>query len=114
MGYSHREYLMPTVPGKKVYGCNKCKTHLARQEDIASKNFNGQHGRAFLFHSVVNVTKGPNEDRDMTTGRHTVCDISCAKCEQVVGWRYEYAYEEGQKYKEGKFILEKALLTDVA
>jgi hypothetical protein len=26
----------------------------------------------------------------------------------VLGWKYETAYEESQKYKEGKYILEKA------
>jgi hypothetical protein len=26
------------------------------------------------------------------------------------GWKYEMAYEESQKYKEGKFIVEKAMV----
>jgi hypothetical protein len=26
----------------------------------------------------------------------------------VLGWKYEKAFEESQKYKEGKYILEKA------
>jgi hypothetical protein len=25
----------------------------------------------------------------------------------VIGWKYEVAFEESQKYKEGKFIIEK-------
>lgn len=68
----------------------------------------------------------------MTTGLHTVTDISCVKwyaqsaffwrilslkfirhlCRhsgEVLGWRYVKAYETSQKYKEGKYILEKAL-----
>lgn len=93
------------------------------------------------LHSV-NVTKGPPEDRQLTTGRHTVRDIFCLDCEQLVGWFYvgcpdvmvpgvcqsfqshrwliswwnlppqsnpqDAAVEESQKYKVGKFILEKS------
>lgn len=85
----------------------------------------------------------------LTTGLHTVADISCVDCGDVLGWKYvctyassfflrlyssemielavaykggsasivgtwiyvilkEEAYEESQKYKVGKFILEKA------
>lgn len=36
----------------------------------------------------VNVTEGPAEDRPMTTGLHTVRDISCSKCGEVLGWKY--------------------------
>ncbi|KAH6555121.1 hypothetical protein KP509_1Z280500 [Ceratopteris richardii] len=43
----------------------------------------------------------------MTTGMHIVADIYCTQCNQNVGWRYEKAFDESQKYKEGKFILER-------
>lgn len=36
----------------------------------------------------VNVSVGPQEDRLMTTGRHTVADIYCNCCQQIVGWKY--------------------------
>lgn len=49
----------------------------------------------------------------MTTGRHLVRDISCRQCNTCVGWKYDKAYEEDQTYKEGKYILEYELLTDV-
>ncbi|CAG8799339.1 9207_t:CDS:2, partial [Gigaspora rosea] len=75
--------------------------------------FQGQHGRAYLFDTVVNVEEGPSEDRHMTTGLHTVKDIYCSRCRSVLGWKYERAYEQSQRYKEGKYILEKQLLTDV-
>jgi hypothetical protein len=41
-----------------------------------------------------------------------VRDISCKLCEERLGWIYEYAVEESQKYKEGKVILEKALIDE--
>ncbi|RVW14818.1 Protein yippee-like [Vitis vinifera] len=56
----------------------------------------------------MNVNVGPKEDRHLMTGLHTVADVFCCDCCQVLGWKYERAYEESQKYKEGKFILEKS------
>jgi len=44
------------------------------------------------------------------TGMHTVNDIYCSCCQRLLGWRYEKAYEEDQKYKEGKYILEKNMM----
>lgn len=50
----------------------------------------------------------------MTTGRHIVRDIMCRVCDDVVGWKYDKAYEPTEKYKEGKFILEAELLCTVS
>lgn len=55
----------------------------------------------------MNIVVGALEDRRLRTGLHTVGDISCADCHEVLGWKYERAYEASQKYKEGKFIFEK-------
>ena len=35
-------------------------------------------------------------------------EVYCGDCREVLGWKYERAYEASQKYKEGKFILEKS------
>jgi len=107
MGKVFKTYLA----GHNIYKCSKCNAHLAKQDDIVSKSFQGRHGRAYLFNTVVNVTTGPKEDRILITGLHTVADIYCNECESVLGWKYEQAYEESQKYKEGKFIIEKAKMT---
>ena len=56
------------------------------------------------------MTIGVKEDRQLTTGLHTVADIFCYNCGEALGWKYEKAYEESQKYKEGKYILERALV----
>lgn len=40
-------------------------------------------------------------------------DIQCRQCKDVVGWKYDRAYESSEKYKEGKFILEAELLCKV-
>ncbi|GKV06012.1 hypothetical protein SLEP1_g17950 [Rubroshorea leprosula] len=90
-----------------VYSCKHCHTHLAVLDDIISKSFLCRHGKAYLFDKVVNITLGEKEDRMMMTGVHTVVDIFCVGCGSIVGWKYEAAHEKGQKYKEGKFILER-------
>lgn len=77
------------------------------------QNFRGQHGKAYLFNAVVNIETAPANERNMTTGRHIVRDITCKQCKETVGWKYDKAYEASEKYKEGKFILEAELLATV-
>ena len=52
------------------------------------------------------------QERVMLTGRHIVRDVSCKNCDTKLGWIYEFATEENQRYKEGKVILERALVTE--
>jgi hypothetical protein len=103
MGKIYQKYL----EGSRIYSCSTCRTHLSLQDDIISKNFHGRHGKAYLFNRAVNISLGPNEERSLITGLHVVCDIYCNSCQTILGWKYEEAYEESQKYKVGKFILEK-------
>ncbi len=63
---------------------------------------------------VVNVDTLEPSERNMTTGRHIVRDITCRSCGETVGWKYDKAYEATEKYKEGKFILEGELLCMVS
>ena len=104
MGRLFKQYLN----GHKIYSCSNCRCHTSDHDEIISKAFQGRHGRAYLFSNVVNITLGPKEDRLLITGLHTVSDIYCSCCQQVLGWKYLQAFEESQKYKEGKFIIEKA------
>lgn len=109
MGLTYNIYLNSS----RIYGCKNCKTHLSNHDDILSRNFRGQHGKAYLFDTVVNVTESDPNERNMTTGRHIVRDIHCTQCKETVGWKYDKAYEASEKYKEGKFILEAELLCTV-
>ena len=87
-----------------------CRTHTSFHDDVISKAFQGRHGRAYLFNDVANITLGGKEDRLLMTGLHTVRDVFCASCSSLLGWKYDFAYEQSQKYKEGKFIVEKAMV----
>ncbi|KAJ2778811.1 hypothetical protein H4R18_004383 [Coemansia javaensis] len=110
MGYMHQVFL----GGKGVFACRECRTHVALRAQIESRQYTGQCGRAILFADVVNVRAGKEEERSMTTGVHIVRDIFCMKCNKYVGWTYIKAYEPDQKFKEGKFILERELIYDAA
>jgi len=106
MGKFYQTYLN----GTHIWICNNCNVHLTNNEEIISRSFHGRHGKAYLFNSVVNIRVGPFENRQLLTGLHRVADIYCNNCGTTLGWTYEEAYEESQKYKEGKFIIEKPLM----
>jgi len=55
----------------------------------------------------VNVDVHEQEDRVLLTGMHTIADITCQGCCARLGWTYIKAYHHSQKYKEGKFIIER-------
>ena len=95
-----------------VYSCTVCLTHVATHDQLVSKSFQGRHGRAFLFGAAANVMLGPTEERELMTGLHSVADIFCSHCNSRLGWKYLEAFEHSQKYKEGKFIVEKAKVAD--
>ncbi|GMY09037.1 protein yippee-like At4g27745 [Fagus crenata] len=95
----------------RLYSCYRCRNNVSRHDDIISKGFQSGNGRAFLFSHAMNIVVGPKEDRHLITGLHTVADVYCSDCGELLGWKYERAFEESQKYKEGKFILENGIQT---
>ncbi|KAI9141032.1 Yippee/Mis18 [Paraphysoderma sedebokerense] len=95
----------------RFYTCTTCHTHLGLHDDVVSKCFQGRTGRAYLFKHVENVCLGQKEQRLLMTGLHTVADVSCAICHTIVGWKYVYAYEDSQKYKENKYIIERSKIS---
>ncbi|CAM8931635.1 unnamed protein product [Rhodiola kirilowii] len=72
----------------KVYACKHCQTHLALAKDLISEAFWCSHGIAYLVENVDNVWTGEPETRKMTSGYHTVVDIFCVGCGDLMGWRY--------------------------
>lgn len=106
--------------------CARCATDLCPTSQIISKGFTGRHGRAYLVSaspvtdmipcnyqsryakraSLPNTRTHKAVPRQLVTGAHTVSDVSCAFCGSVIGWKYDSAEEETQRYKVGKYILE--------
>ncbi|KAI6002849.1 yippee-domain-containing protein [Pisolithus albus] len=87
--------------------CATCSAVLALQDELISKSFSGRDGRGYLLHSAVNVRLGEKEDRPLLTGVHTVADVFCVGCNDRIGWYYHRAADQAQKYKEGKYLLER-------
>lgn len=90
----------------RTYSCIHCRAHLANHDELISKLFQGNHGRAYLFNKVVNIGCKQAVQRELLTGLHAVADIYCDNCETTLGWKYEQAFVPSQKYKEGKYIIE--------
>ena len=97
--------------------CAQCSSDLCLTSQVISKGFTGRHGRAYLvsgssISGSQSATYLPNTQtaqpvkRQLVTGQHTVSDVSCTFCGLVIGWKYDAAEEESQRYKVGKFILE--------
>ncbi|XP_015792151.1 protein yippee-like 5 [Tetranychus urticae] len=108
MGRIHLEHM----GGERLFSCASCDTVLTNKKELASTRFTGATGRAYLFKKAVNLTYSEVQDRQMLTGRHKVRDVSCKNCDNKLGWIYEFATEEGQRYKEGQVILERALVIE--
>ncbi|KAF4598052.1 Protein yippee-like [Pleurotus pulmonarius] len=93
-----------------TFSCSKCAATIALQDELISKSFSGRDGRGYLMHSAVNVRLGRKEDRQLLTGVHTVADVFCLGCDDRIGWYYHKASDYSQKYKEGKYLLERERL----
>ncbi|KEH31011.1 yippee family zinc-binding protein, putative [Medicago truncatula] len=72
----------------RAYRCTFCRTPFALADHVLSRSFSCSRGRAYLFSKVVNVTLGTQVERLMMSGLHTVEDIFCCCCGQIVGWKY--------------------------
>ncbi|KAF8621896.1 hypothetical protein AX15_007425 [Amanita polypyramis BW_CC] len=99
-----------TYEGHPVFSCAKCAAVISLQDELISKAFSGRDGRGYLMHSATNVRLGRKEDRALLTGVHTVADVFCLGCNDRLGWFYHKAADYSQKYKEGKYLLEKERL----
>lgn len=104
--------------------CARCSVDICLTSQIISKGFTGRHGRAYLVSpaslqslnttvmqdssgaSLPNTRTDTPSQRQLVTGVHTVCDVRCLFCNSMLGWKYEGAEEDSQRYKVGKYILE--------
>lgn len=56
---------------------------------------------------------GLSEARRLATGMHTVANIICRPCGRVIGWKYLDTAQERQRYKVGKYLLERERVVKV-
>ncbi|KAJ7899053.1 yippee-domain-containing protein [Mycena leptocephala] len=113
-----RNQVIQAYPDHPTYNCSKCSAVIALQDEAITKLFQGRDGRglqvplvhASLMHSAVNLKLGNREDRSLITGVHIVADVFCMGCNERIGWFYHKASDFSQKYKEGKYLLEREKL----
>jgi len=91
-----------------VWVCNTCNTHLAYDKWILSTDYHSSTGPAILFASAVNTTKGLPKRSHLRSGVYVICDLHCIGCDQRLGWHYNEAAADDQKYKEERVVLERA------
>jgi len=99
------------IETSEIYVCGYCGVHLSCKADRISKDFWAGTGRAYLYDKVHNTRIGEPQERMLRTGLHCVRDLFCLNCASKLGWKYDWALEYNQKYKEGKFILERNLIS---
>ncbi|KAK0194979.1 yippee zinc-binding/DNA-binding /Mis18, centromere assembly-domain-containing protein [Armillaria mellea] len=110
MNSDTKTQVIQTYDGYPSYSCAKCSAVIALQDELISKAFSGRDGRGYLMYSATNVKLGKKEDRPLLTGVHTVADVHCLGCNDRLGWYYHKASDYSQKYKEGKYLLEREKL----
>ena len=93
VGPVNPEYDDDLEDARGVYACATCRCHLVKASALVSKEFKGKSGKAYLFDGVANFVSGPREDRQLITGKHTIADIACVNCSQVLGWQYIHAFK---------------------
>ncbi|KAI0786638.1 yippee zinc-binding/DNA-binding /Mis18, centromere assembly-domain-containing protein [Abortiporus biennis] len=105
-----KSQVISTFHDHPTFSCSNCSAVIALQDELISKAFSGRDGRGYLIHSAVNMKMGKKEDRALLTGVHTVADVFCLGCNERLGWYYLKASDQSQKYKEGKYLLEREKL----
>lgn len=96
-------------------------THLFQGGLFEKLRLGTQHGpeqgiqaamcKSLLAHALAPVPPAPCPQ---PPGLHTVADIYCNVCNTNLGWKYEMAYEQSQKYKEGERNMTPSLYTVLA
>ncbi|GAA6026188.1 hypothetical protein JCM8202_003501 [Rhodotorula sphaerocarpa] len=90
-----------------LFRCHHCTLPLSLTDELVSRAFQGATGPAILVRSAWNVREGERETKNLMSGRHVIATIRCSGCDVELGWRYYTSPNSSQKYKEGKYILEK-------
>lgn len=95
----------------KIISCKKCLNHLCLSNFVASPDFSGASGKAYLVNKLINYDfYGEESEAKMITGIYLIQKVCCAQCKNPLGWYYKKSYNYNETYKEGKFVIELAYL----
>ncbi|KAF9811499.1 hypothetical protein IEO21_06583 [Rhodonia placenta] len=100
-----------TSDDRTMLACKACRASIvSRSSVITEDGFRGYHGKAALVTDAPNTSPAAPSIMLMDTGAHTIAELACASCAAYLGWRVLRAHELSEKWKEGRCILELALL----
>lgn len=60
-----------------------------------------------MFGHAMSVVLGRKEEKQLITGAYTIANIYCRNCGEELGWKYLWAHDPKNRWKEGNFIIEK-------
>ncbi|KAF5326545.1 hypothetical protein D9611_000234 [Ephemerocybe angulata] len=104
---------LPKIP--RALTCKLCQAIITSNNVLfpssqlppqSRTSFRGFSGKASLFTETYNVHIAKPGIQLMATGAHTMSEINCGSCHTYLGWKIVRAYEESERWKEGKFLLE--------
>ncbi|PPQ72078.1 hypothetical protein CVT26_006712 [Gymnopilus dilepis] len=98
-----KHLVVQAYEGHASFSCSKCSAVIVGL-------FPSFRSGIYLMQSATNVKLGRKEERSLLTGVHTVADVYCLGCNDRLGWFYHKASDHSQKYKEGKYLLEREKL----
>ena len=92
--------------------CRACHTAILSPSLIESDQYQGGLGPAFLSLGSINSVYSHDSgyETQYTTGVYVVCDVKCKNCAVLLGKKYLISRDPSNKYKEGKILMEQALL----
>lgn len=99
----------------KIINCKKCLSHLCLSNYVASSEFKGASGQAYLVNKLINYEfYGEESEAKMITGNYLIQKVCCSQCKNSLGWYYMKSFNYTEAYKEGKFVIELAYLKIVS
>ncbi|WMV35871.1 hypothetical protein MTR67_029256 [Solanum verrucosum] len=104
-------FLLEFNVSDRFYLCRYCQNHLALCKDF-SLNYSPATGvTGGVFDEVVNVHVNELE-KLRQLGPHTVADVYCNKCENLLGWKFIEVYEEDPVARKDMVMLQMGKLQE--
>lgn len=88
-----------------TYKCRACNVKTFKKHEIISSNYHAHTSPGYLLSAAHNIEVSCDKTTvSYTTGRYDIKEVSC-KCGAVLGVTYSAAFDDGNKYKVGKFLV---------
>ncbi|KAM3231909.1 protein yippee-like [Capsicum annuum] len=104
-------FLLEFNVSDRFYMCRICQNHVALCQDF-SLNYSPVTGvTGGVFDEVVNVHVNEAE-KQRQLGPHTVADVYCNKCDNLLGWKFIEVFEEDPVARKDMVMLQMGKLQE--